>query len=556
MADIIMRSIYFGRRLYTDLTLVADGKYVRCHRVVLASASPYFHSRLYNGKRENTTDKLFITDVPQDILFDVLDFVYSGECRLNVENAEDLLRAAAIFELGALKDMCDYFLKDNVDAKNGLRLYKLARASKAHLVEEAARTVILNNFMHLWHTKLFKQLNHRELISIIQHDDLVTPSEDVVCGAVIAWVTADRKRRKYSLGEILRHVRLPQVRKEYLRQLVEEEEMVRDDPVSTQLINEALKVIESPTARHEVTTPAMEFRQETKLDDVLVVVGGIVPEESRFKSKQIVSAFNLSLRKWFPLAPMPYGCDSGVAHCVRGNDIYVAGGGDTRQGLVVYDSEHNSWRVLAPMVIGRRGHALLAMGQHLYVVGGVTESSGDQNSPRPSPRSTSVIERYDVKHNTWKVVGAVAEPVWGASAVVFKEKIHIFGGFHGKDKPTAIVQTFDPVSGTARITSQLPLPMALSRAAVSEGTVYLVGPSGNILTTNDCWRYHVVASIPDFRRALFGVAHYKQRLFIAGGKFGETVFDDILMVDLEHQTLVQLPEKLPGPVQLNIKASD
>ena len=53
------------RRLYTDLTLVADGSQVRCHRVVLASASPYFHSRLFNGKRETSSDKLFINDVPR-----------------------------------------------------------------------------------------------------------------------------------------------------------------------------------------------------------------------------------------------------------------------------------------------------------------------------------------------------------------------------------------------------------------------------------------------------------------------------------------------------------
>ena len=58
-------------------------------------------------------------------MHDVLDFVYSGECRLNQENVEDLLRAAAIFQLSTLKDMCDFFIKDTVHAKNALRLYKV-----------------------------------------------------------------------------------------------------------------------------------------------------------------------------------------------------------------------------------------------------------------------------------------------------------------------------------------------------------------------------------------------------------------------------------------------
>ena len=59
-------------------------------------------------------------------MHDVLDFVYSGECRLNQENVEDLLRAAAIFQLSTLKDMCDFFIKDTVHAKNALRLYKVS----------------------------------------------------------------------------------------------------------------------------------------------------------------------------------------------------------------------------------------------------------------------------------------------------------------------------------------------------------------------------------------------------------------------------------------------
>jgi hypothetical protein len=44
-----------------------------------------------------------------------------------------------------------------------------------------------------------------------QRDDLVTPTEDIVCGAVLSWVKADKKRRKHVMGEILRYVKLPQV---------------------------------------------------------------------------------------------------------------------------------------------------------------------------------------------------------------------------------------------------------------------------------------------------------------------------------------------------------
>lgn len=289
--------------------------------------------------------------------------------------------------------------------------------------------------------------------------------------------------------------------------------------------------------------------QVTRLDDVLVMLGGVEADGAVFRSRQRVHAFNLSLRKWFPLAPLPLGCDSGATCCVKGDDIFVSGAGDTRQGLVRYDSERNEWRVLAPMLVGRRGHTLVALGSHLYVLGGVTESDGSTaafGSPRPCNAAT--VERYDIRNNAWKVVGALAEPVWGTSAAVFKDKIHIFGGFHGKDKPTTFVQVFDPGSKSSMVTSHLPFPVALSRAVVSNGSVYILGPSGNILTTKDCWRFTVAASIPDFKRALFGVAAYKNRLFVAGGRFGDKVHDDLLMVDVLHGTMVKMQQQLPMPV--------
>ena len=89
---------------------------------------------------------------------------------------------------------------------------QMARATRSQRLETRTREVILNNFLQLKNTRLFKQLTHRELISIIHMDDLVTPNEDVICGAVLSWVNADRPKRKFVLGEILRHVRLPQVR--------------------------------------------------------------------------------------------------------------------------------------------------------------------------------------------------------------------------------------------------------------------------------------------------------------------------------------------------------
>ena len=114
-------------------------------------------------------------------------------------------------------------------------------------------------------------------------------------------------------------------------------------------------------------------------DDSVVFIGGIINEDNKFKCKQQVLAFNMEFRKFYPLASLPMGCDSGVASCVYGDDIFVSGVGEGRHGLIRYVSQQNMWRVLAPMMLGRRGHVMVAHEGSLYVLGGMVDHVIDFN---------------------------------------------------------------------------------------------------------------------------------------------------------------------------------
>ena len=303
--------------------------------------------------------------------------------------------------------------------------------------------------------------------------------------------------------------------------------------------------------------------QEPKPEDVLLLIGGeeIAADNSdmdtdadtstsRTRPTQAVYAFHLSLRKWASLPPVPVHCDSGAASCARGDDVYVCGVGDARRGLVRLDTKLLTWHVLASMATGRRGHAIVVIGSFLYVVGGMAEDASDSSDGSRS--STAVVERYDTRNDCWKEVGSLAEPVWAASAVVLRNKIHLMGGFQGQDKdnakPTSLVQTFDPATKFARVSSQLPFPMALTRAVVKSGAVYVMGPSGHILTSRDCWRFSLATSIPGFKRALFGLACDGVHLYVAGGRGAGMAHSKMLMVDVRHGTMLRLPQRLPSAV--------
>ncbi|XP_067671813.1 kelch-like protein 24a [Haliotis asinina] len=531
------------RRLYTDLTLVVDGKGLKCHRAILAAASPYFHSRLFNGKKESTADKLYVNTVSRSVMAQVLEFLYFGDCHITEKNGQGIMKAACTYEIRALRKKCDCFLSEKVNADNALKMYVFATETRSPLLEQAARIVVVKHFVRFAQTRLFNSLAPAELIRIISDNELCVPNEETVCDIVLQWANYDRENRKHVLGEVLQYVRLPNVKEDYIRQVLQNNALVSENAECVNLMNEAQMFHSDPGRRHEATSSRLDYREDAHIDDVVVIIGGAMAGDSRFRSNQTVVAFNLNLKKWFHLASLPYGFDSGTASCVCGNDIYISGGGDSRQALALYESREDVWHVCAPMQVGRRGHTMVPFGLCLYVFGGAIGQR-----PEGKLRMTTSIEEYDMHENEWNQCGHMAEAVWGMSAAVCGENVFLMGGYIDRETPTNIIQMYDPTRKTCSVVSSLPFPCGLSRAVVSDNNIYLLCPTGSILHSSDCLAFSHVATLPHFTRALFGAAFYKGDVLLFGGKYGNDVFEDILVLDLNTMAVSFIPEKLYKPV--------
>ncbi|KAL1501573.1 hypothetical protein ABEB36_006872 [Hypothenemus hampei] len=86
---------------YVDVTLVADGKTLKCHRMILSSCSPYFETVL-EGITPLQHPVLFMKDIPFWILKALCDFMYAGEVHISQDKLPELLKAAAILKIKGL----------------------------------------------------------------------------------------------------------------------------------------------------------------------------------------------------------------------------------------------------------------------------------------------------------------------------------------------------------------------------------------------------------------------------------------------------------------------
>jgi hypothetical protein len=108
------------------------------------------------------------------------------------------------------------------------------------------------------------------------------------------------------------------------------------------------------------------------------------------------------------------GNDAAIVAC--GAFVYVLGGRDMSGTFLAdverYDAEINSWQTVAPMTVGRAGHAAVECAGYIYVVGGM--------APGPSGGcvTTGTMERYDPATETWTQMATLRWPTHRPAAAV------------------------------------------------------------------------------------------------------------------------------------------
>ncbi|XP_053612315.1 broad-complex core protein isoforms 1/2/3/4/5-like isoform X3 [Plodia interpunctella] len=86
-----------------DMTLAADGHFVKVHQLVLSLASPYLRDLIKSAQCQNPV--IFLNKVSSTVLTLILEYIYTGQVVVAKENIEELLEAAKSLHIKGLMDM-------------------------------------------------------------------------------------------------------------------------------------------------------------------------------------------------------------------------------------------------------------------------------------------------------------------------------------------------------------------------------------------------------------------------------------------------------------------
>ena len=98
----VFKTLYCERR-FCDVTIAAKGKSFKCHKIVLATCSPYFDNLLedYNSHPQ----PVFILDIPAVVCEALITFMYIGQVEISQANLPQLLTVADTLKVKGLADV-------------------------------------------------------------------------------------------------------------------------------------------------------------------------------------------------------------------------------------------------------------------------------------------------------------------------------------------------------------------------------------------------------------------------------------------------------------------
>ena len=180
----------FNDDKFSDVKFLVGNVKFPAHKCVLSVRSPMLYAMFgTSGMRETREEVVVVEDVDADIFREVLRFIYTDECSLNIlENMPiQLLAAADKYQIVRLKCMCENRLFERMtvddcadvlvaaDMHNAAALYKRCLAFMTESAEKVKEVMETDAFKHMTETrpKLMIAIMH----AMSEEDIIMTPSK-------------------------------------------------------------------------------------------------------------------------------------------------------------------------------------------------------------------------------------------------------------------------------------------------------------------------------------------------------------------------------------------
>lgn len=167
---------------FIDVTVNVGANGYGCHKVVLASASPYFHNMFTMGFRESLPETTSVTigiADPGNIFGDIVQYLYKNVLALDDQNALFVHVFASYLQLEDLRRRCEHIFSEYTSHKVKHVLRQLKKIDADFMTIPAVIVGLLaKSFNQFANTSTYQKLPVQLLLKIVEHHNLELTSEE------------------------------------------------------------------------------------------------------------------------------------------------------------------------------------------------------------------------------------------------------------------------------------------------------------------------------------------------------------------------------------------
>ena len=449
---------------YTDVTLQSGDVHIRCHRVVLAVASEYFKA-IFRCGEESASHTVQLTMDP-DTLTSIIDYIYTGEIELTVDNVESFVVACDVLQLDGLKAGCEDFMTSQVELANCITLYRFSTLYQLCKVQRKAKGLMMAEFETVAFNDQFKEMCCSELVELIKDDDLNVDDEDTVVECVLDWVTHDLGKRMSSFETLLEQVRLPYCKSKYLWHMKDTCDLLTDKCL--EYLNEAFRFQTDTAHQHEVSSCRTTPRTNHRRKSCLVVAGGLTcSEDNPVVENNRCQFYNEDKSCWETLTEMPPSLGRMYSVCYLGRSLLLTGGhnGGALKQCWLYDLATKKWEAMPPLITARCYHRSVSLDDCVYVVGGFDVAD----------KPLASFECLNLTRRQWSSMPNMPEAVRLPMVTTYGNKVYVFGGWDAQDVSLRATQVFNTTRAQWSCQSDMTEICSTGAAVTVNDSIYLVG---------------------------------------------------------------------------------
>ena len=204
----VVKSLNALRQVETlcDYRLKAGGLSLPVHKVVLIACSDYFLAMMTSNMKECRENEVELKGISANGLKIIVDFLYTGEISLTLQNVEDVLLRHHTYKFMMPHNYAAHTSRRPSPYKNCVDILNLAKLYSLSSLQEVGKQFILKKIEELAESEQYPLLNDRQLVDILNENGLRVISEFVLFNIVLKWIQHSLDEKEQFIADLMKNI--------------------------------------------------------------------------------------------------------------------------------------------------------------------------------------------------------------------------------------------------------------------------------------------------------------------------------------------------------------